>query len=118
MSAQASLFDERQTEPKRVRETSREALRDISPTLGRRQTVVLVALHNYIQLRGVEPTSSELMRYMEVTDPNSCRPRLTELSELRYVEASETPTVCPVTGKKAHTWRVTDRGRLYLRGQK
>ena len=118
MSTQESLFDRQTPAPKAVRDTSREAYREVLPEVKGRQLEVLRGLDSYLTYHDGEPTSSELMRYVGVTDPNSVRPRLTELLELRYAEASENPRKCGVTGKKAHTWRVTQRGEMFLRGQK
>lgn len=97
---------------KRVADTSRESYAEVRVNLGERQLKVLRALHYYFG----HPTTSELMASMHATDPNSVRPRLTELKDLRMVEVVGKKK-CPITGKRVGVWMVTERGRLYLRSK-
>jgi len=119
---QPSLNFHKPRADKNVTETSRESYAEVKVNLRGKYLTVLSALANYIRWKQQEPTAKELMEYMAVTDPNLVRPRLSEMKDeehaMRFVEASETPRKCSVTGKNVSTWRLTPRGEAFLRGQK
>lgn len=91
---------------KRVRVTSAEALRAITPTLPRREQVVFDALKAW---RGEPPTGYELTEALRRThqafDVNSVRPRLTGLQNKGIVATGERRR-CRVSGKNSFTWIV------------
>ena len=95
-------------EHKRVADTSAIAYREIAPTLGPRQAVVLEHLRRLC----VPPTAYELFHEMHdidrARDLNSVRPRLTELQDLGLVERID-KRACSVTGKLAWTWGVKEK---------
>lgn len=99
-----------------LQETSVEAYRDLEPTLARRERAVLVGLDAYLARHGQDPTSYEILAFMEahnlgVLDVNSVRPRLTALKAKGEVW-NPAKRRCSVTGKTALTWR-RQNGRLF-----
>lgn len=113
---------EREDKPrKRVREVSREAYRqlralDVELEAAGKETATgrtlrLLAWH--WNAKQESPTALELMEWARsqgerLFDANAIRPRLTELLDEGLVEAT-TKRPCRVSGRVAHTWRVTQR---------
>ena len=83
------------------------AFQEITESLPLRAATVLDGLRRYRRHHGIDPTSYELLRFLQHDDPaldlNGVRPRLTELRD-----ADEAHTTgkrpCAVTGKSAYTW--------------
>lgn len=82
---------------------------DIVPTLHGRQLFVRQQLEAFIETYTETPTSSELLRFIcaqfphRSFDPNSVRPRLTEMHEQGWVRHADKRR-CAVTGKRVFTW--------------
>jgi hypothetical protein len=95
--------------PKRIADTSREALLSIASTLSARRAEVLTALKQYRAHHLVDPTAYELLRSMQHEHPsldvNGVRPRLTELKDAGAVRTSG-KRECAVTEKRDYTWAV------------
>ena len=95
----------------RMRETSLEAYGDL-PQLGNMQRRVLEAIIGF-NLSNEYPTDREVVRDLKMSDPNRVRPRRNELMKAGIVvEAGKKE--CPVTGKKALTWMISEqfKGRV------
>lgn len=94
---------------KRIAETSRFAFEAVRRTLQRREAEVLGGLSEYRDARGVDPTSYELLRWLQAANPaidlNGIRPRLTALRDAGAVETTG-KRACAVTGKRVFTWAV------------
>lgn len=92
---------------KRIADTSRLAWDDLSSTLSVRAAVVLAGLRTYCTLHRTDPTSYELLRFLQRDDPkldlNGVRPRLTELKNANCAHTTGKRR-CSVTGKVAYTW--------------
>lgn len=108
-----------------VRQTSRAIYAELKRTLPRRERVVYLGLAAYWNRHQEWPTSSELLeflldlkrrhprhpRYQLVTDLNSVRPRLSEMSThgravvLRGIERR-----CRVKGTVQMVWRIPQLG--------
>lgn len=82
---------------------------DIQPTLHGRQLFVRQQLAAFIEKYADTPTASELLRFICASfphrsfDPNSVRPRLTELHEQGWVRHANKRR-CAVTAKRVYTW--------------
>lgn len=97
---------------KRVRATSVEAVRALAPTLPFRESMVMWNLVWAARAARREPTAYELLKYMQrrpngPLDVNCVRPRLTELTDKGLVEPCG-KRLCEVTGRRVHTWRLTE----------
>jgi hypothetical protein len=112
MAEPFNLFDLLGEGGRTVRDTSREAYRDVRASLAARERVVLEGLRAYLAERGEAPTAYELFKFMEARgearDLNSVRPRLTEMQGRAVVCGPKRK--CGVTGKKAHTWTLVQAG--------
>ncbi len=95
----------------RMRETSLEAYGEL-PQLGNMQRRVLESIIGF-NLSNEYPTDREVVRDLKMSDPNRVRPRRNELMEAGVV-VEVGKKVCPVTGKKALTWKIAEeyRGRV------
>ena len=97
--------------PKQVADTSIAAYREIAPTLGEREALVLAGLHDRAPM-----TAYELFRSMEADgladdglfDLNAVRPRLTSLCDKGLVTKGE-KRACRITGKTVYTFTLTRR---------
>lgn len=94
---------------KAVRETSVISLQELRDELGARQRFVLDLIESF-----PDCTDRELAMKAGFTDPNSIRPRRSELFHKGLV-AESGKRRCRVTGKLSTTWRVrTDSDQLEL----
>lgn len=103
---QPSLF----TPPssKRMADTSLEAFAQISRALTKRQVIVFRGLHAYLEATGhPDATGGELTEFLkrrgDVRDVNGCRPRLTDLCDLGWIN-SGTSRTCRAYGTSAHPY--------------
>lgn len=82
---------------------------DIQPSLHGRQLFVRQELDAFIQQYDQAPTALELLRFVASRhlerhfDPNSVRPRLTEMWEQGWV-AHGSKRECSISGKTVFTW--------------
>lgn len=91
---------------KKVRTTSAAALRELTPSLSRREQIVLDALADW---RGDPPSAYELTRALQerglVFDLNGVRPRISALVDKGLVTTGAKRR-CRITGRTAFTWRL------------
>jgi hypothetical protein len=108
MSAQSDLFSVQ----KAVQETSRQAYREIAPTLAEREGQVYGFLTGWLMVNQ-PPTAYELFDRMQragiTKDLNAVRPRLTSLEAKGLIEKGP-KRACRITGKTAFTWRLVTEG--------
>lgn len=90
---------------KRVQSTSVMAYREIQPELAKREAEALALVRRY-----PAATSSELMAYACLRDPNTLRPRLTALEDRGLVTKGE-KRQCRITGRTAFTWIAVHEGQ-------
>lgn len=108
------------SDPRDTQTSSLEAYSEIEASLEEREEAVLMGLRRCIAWYQRNPTSYELLEFMQtqriggdrVKDVNSVRPRLTSLKAKRRVVADDEKRRCTVTGRMANTWRLAD-GKLF-----
>jgi hypothetical protein len=105
--------------PKDVKDTSVDVYRQLNDdgTIDRRKRLVLESLDAHIRERGF-PTARELHRSMQRQglvsgDPNSIKPRITELKNDGLIEFAD-KRACAVTAKKVYVLKITQRATLIL----
>ena len=81
-----------------VRETSKQAYKELLDELGERQRLVLAVIQKYPGM-----TDRELTRLLNVSDPNFVRPRRNELVKMGWVVEGD-KKVCSISRKKVLTW--------------
>jgi hypothetical protein len=88
-------------------DTSRAAYAAGADTRATREAEVIDALERFRAHHGSDPTSYELLRWMQIGNPtldlNAVRPRLTELKTAGRVWTTE-KRCCSVTRKHVYTW--------------
>ena len=99
---------------KRVTDTSRDAIAEITRTLPAREAAVFDALRR-LCARGVLPTAYELLMFMQgeqatALDLNTVRPRLTALAAAGKVQKSG-KRQCEVTGRRVYVWTIAAQPR-------
>lgn len=86
----------------RHRDTSIQCFREIKPTLGKRQKIVLWYIRKF-----PDHTDGELAKLMGMKERNDVAPRRCELEHLERIISSG-KRKCEVSQKTCHTWRVKE----------